>query len=229
MSPGPVLESFGLYPLLSAAVKKLKSLKKSNQGIKGFRAKNATQMANQTKLVSLSLIAQSSSILEAFGVRNFKFSKKSRKNHFRTWSLKFWKIHVKFLRLSVFKIPLGFFGIPRIRDYSLSRLPSPIRYFLITGFSSPDSGFLSRVLNSKDSWVFEFRNFHSRDSGLYSGYTADTLSDTGEDSKLVHRRKRPKVDTLFSSLFFDASARRVWLSAWSKIHCTLWLIFAFIG
>ena len=24
------------------------------------------------------------------------------------------------------------------------------------------------------------------------------LTDTGEDSKLVHRRKRPKVDTLFS-------------------------------
>ena len=29
-----------------------------------------------------------------------------------------------------------------------------------------------------------------------------TLTDTGEDSKLVHRRKRPRVDTLFSSLFF---------------------------
>ena len=28
------------------------------------------------------------------------------------------------------------------------------------------------------------------------------LTDTGEDSKLVHRRKRPKVDTLFSTLFF---------------------------
>ena len=28
------------------------------------------------------------------------------------------------------------------------------------------------------------------------------LTDTGEDSKLVNRRKRPKVDTLFSSLFF---------------------------
>ena len=28
------------------------------------------------------------------------------------------------------------------------------------------------------------------------------LTDTSEDSKLVHSRKRPKVDTLFSSLFF---------------------------
>ena len=28
------------------------------------------------------------------------------------------------------------------------------------------------------------------------------LTDTGEDSKLVHRRKRPKVDTIFSSPFF---------------------------
>ena len=29
-----------------------------------------------------------------------------------------------------------------------------------------------------------------------------TLIDTGEDSELVHRRKRPNVNTLFSSLFF---------------------------
>ena len=28
------------------------------------------------------------------------------------------------------------------------------------------------------------------------------LTDTGEDLKLVHRQKRPKVDTLFSPLFF---------------------------
>ena len=45
-----------------------------------------------------------------------------------------------------------------------------------------------------------------------SGWTKpifDQLTDTGEDSKLVHRRKRPKVDTLFSSLFSDASERRV--------------------
>ena len=43
------------------------------------------------------------------------------------------------------------------------------------------------------------------------------LTDTGEDSKFIHRRKRPKVDTLFSSLFSDASERGVWLSAESKI------------
>ena len=30
----------------------------------------------------------------------------------------------------------------------------------------------------------------------------DSLTDIGEDSKLVHRRKRPKVDKLFSSFFF---------------------------
>ena len=35
------------------------------------------------------------------------------------------------------------------------------------------------------------------------------LTDTGEDSKFVHIRKRPKVDTLFSSLFSDVSERRV--------------------
>ena len=31
---------------------------------------------------------------------------------------------------------------------------------------------------------------------------SEILTDTAEDSKLVHRRKRPKVDTLFSFLFF---------------------------
>ena len=45
----------------------------------------------------------------------------------------------------------------------------------------------------------------------------ELLTDIGEDSKLVHRRKRPKVDTLFSSIFSDASERRVWLSAESKL------------
>ena len=34
---------------------------------------------------------------------------------------------------------------------------------------------------------------------LYKNYS---LTDTGEDSKLVHRRKRQKMDTLFSSLSF---------------------------
>ena len=43
------------------------------------------------------------------------------------------------------------------------------------------------------------------------------LTDTGDNSKLDDRRKRPIVDTLFSSLFSDASQRRVWLSAESKI------------
>ena len=41
--------------------------------------------------------------------------------------------------------------------------------------------------------------------------TLQNLTDTDEDSKLVLRRKRPKVDTLFSFLFSDASERRVWL------------------
>ena len=47
------------------------------------------------------------------------------------------------------------------------------------------------------------------------------LTDTGEDSKLVHRRKRSKVNAAqpryFLFFFSDASERRVWLSAESKI------------
>ena len=44
---------------------------------------------------------------------------------------------------------------------------------------------------------------------IYEFGTIKGLIDTDEDSKFVHRRKRPKVDTLFSSLFSDASERRV--------------------
>ena len=52
-----------------------------------------------------------------------------------------------------------------------------------------------------------------------------SLTDTGEDSRLVNRRKRPKVDTLFSSLFSEASERRVWLSAESKILASTFRLF----
>ena len=59
-------------------------------------------------------------------------------------------------------------------------------------------------------------NKYSYKSGSYSKGSKSLkivfnfLTDTGKDSKLVHRRKRPKVDTLFSSLFFSvASERRV--------------------
>ena len=67
-----------------------------------------------------------------------------------------------------------------------------------------------KVLNNKNlRWNFFLNDFFVNVKRL--------LTDTGEDSKLVQRRKRPKMDTLFSSLFYDASERRVWLSAESKI------------
>ena len=46
------------------------------------------------------------------------------------------------------------------------------------------------------------------------------LTDISEDSKLVHRRKRSKVNAAsprFFLLFCDAFERRLWLSAESKI------------
>ena len=52
-----------------------------------------------------------------------------------------------------------------------------------------------------------------------------SLTDTDEDSKLVQRRKRPNVDTLFSSLFFDASERRVWVSTESEILASTFGLF----
>ena len=39
-------------------------------------------------------------------------------------------------------------------------------------------------------------------NNFYSRFKFKSLTDTGGDTKLVHRRKRPKVDTLFSSLFY---------------------------
>ena len=39
--------------------------------------------------------------------------------------------------------------------------------------------------------------------------SSDDLTDIGEDSKLVYRRKRPKVDASIFLLFFDAFERRI--------------------
>ena len=67
-------------------------------------------------------------------------------------------------------------------------------------------------------WPLTRPNFdNSLNGSLLKVHSKSFLTVTGEDSKLVYRRKRPKVDTLFSSLFSDASERRVWLSAESKI------------
>ena len=62
-------------------------------------------------------------------------------------------------------------------------------------------------------------NFSSLGRSFFSlnSFLIMILTDTDKSSKLVHRRKRTKVDTLFSSLFLDASERRVWLSTESKI------------
>ena len=55
------------------------------------------------------------------------------------------------------------------------------------------------------------------------------LTDTGEDSKLVHRRKRPKVDTLFSS-FFPTRLSDEYNSAPSRKYSRpLFGVFACIG
>ena len=56
------------------------------------------------------------------------------------------------------------------------------------------------------------------------------FTDTGEDSKLVHRRKRPKVDTLFSSLFFPTRPSDEYDSAQSRKNSRPLLdVFACIG
>ena len=55
------------------------------------------------------------------------------------------------------------------------------------------------------------------------------LTITGEDSKLVHRRNRPKVDTLFSSLFSDAPSDEYDSAPSRKYSRPLLDVFACIG
>ena len=55
------------------------------------------------------------------------------------------------------------------------------------------------------------------------------LTDTGEDSKLVHRRKRPKVDTLFFSFFPTLSSDEYDSAPSRKYSRTLLDVFACIG
>ena len=88
--------------------------------------------------------------------------------------------------------------------------------------------FLSRPKSKSQGWSnlvhFTFGDNCSKIGDRIPGKNS-YLTDTSEDSKLVHRRICAKVSTWIST----ASERRVWLSAESKIHSTLWLIFACIG
>ena len=64
------------------------------------------------------------------------------------------------------------------------------------------------ITTTQDEFTVGVLNFENSEKVIRIISRTD-LTDTGEDSKLVHRRKRPKVDTLFSSLFSDAFERRV--------------------
>ena len=56
------------------------------------------------------------------------------------------------------------------------------------------------------------------------------ITDTCEVSKLVHRRKRPKVDSLFSSLFFPTRLSDEYDSAPSRKNSRPFLdVFVCIG
>ena len=69
---------------------------------------------------------------------------------------------------------------------------------------------------------FDFQKLPDENPPLISSDTHmkriefDFLTDTGEDSELVHRLKRPKVDTLFSSLFFSTRPSDEYDSASSR-------------
>ena len=69
---------------------------------------------------------------------------------------------------------------------------------------------LEIITTTQDEFTVGVLNFENSERVIRIISRTD-LTDTGEDSKLVHRRKRPKVDTLYSSLFSDASERRVWV------------------
>ena len=112
-------------------------------------------------------------------------------------------------RTAVFEIFAWSLSARRWSLLKLLRNRSKIRNWKIWKFwaSSRFFGLLSGDGSEKSR---QPKNFKS--SGLEL-----PLTDTGEDSKLVRRRKCPKVDTLFLLFFSAASERRLWLTAESKI------------
>ena len=103
-----------------------------------------------------------------------------------------------------------------------------------SGQNPPIMFFFRKMKRSyhRKSMLKNFRKIIFKDSvlGIRSKVLiADILTDAGEDSKLVHRRIWPKCPTLFSSLFFNGSERRVWLSAEPKIQCPICPFLASIG
>ena len=71
-----------------------------------------------------------------------------------------------------------------LRDAVLPKLDHNRRFHNISRFQ-PETELSGRIFSKNSDW----------------SCCICKLTDTGEDSKLVHRRKRPKVDPLFSSLF----------------------------
>ena len=57
---------------------------------------------------------------------------------------------------------------------------------------------LEIITTTQDEFTVGVLNFENSERVIRIISRTD-LTDTGEDSKLVHRRKRPKVDTLFST------------------------------
>ena len=58
--------------------------------------------------------------------------------------------------------------------------------------------------NGKSINYFDYQFYDSVKGYVILSFTCfkpQLLTDTGKDSRLVHRRKRPKVNTLFSSFF----------------------------
>ena len=103
----------------------------------------------------------------------------------------------KISRISRPTLPSVEFSVPKITRPSLQGVN--FRSFRGKGRDSRDSW------NSSSVQIGILYLLNCIILGLEKSFILLVLTDTGEDSKLVHRRKRSKVDTLFS----DASERQV--------------------
>ena len=102
-----------------------------------------------------------------------------------------WKIHLKGLKFKESRE-----NVLRVVSYPLldliQKYPKVAEYVF--------SKMMKILINKGEREAHEAQLLFGKLHAFYI-HIQNALPDTGEDSNLVHRRKRPKVDTLFSSLF----------------------------
>ena len=165
-----------------------------------------------------------------FNLDNYLFNQNLKKNKILKLNQMSWKLWKIFSVLTIYRQTKGHSPWnAEEQSYREVTGSSPainkiLRFFLFMRKSLIDSNG-----NSKSSIVAKFTKTRAKNCRITRNKLAhlknfyvwiklfenkpEVLTDTGEDSKLVHRRICPKVDaSIFFSFFFDASKRQVFES-----------------